>query len=576
MYYHFFRSGFPALQNTLSAFRSFLAQLFHARKDDPEVIDKFAFAMNETSEGQLTASRYDLLELLLICTQCFGEAYFILDAIDECDDNKTLIQDLLNIAQKSEAKVIVFSRPNVAALFRAVPEKQQINVGRNTCEDIRIYLAKKFEEFVEEGLLPSGANAEELVEHLLVGADGMFIWARLMIHYLNSPALTRKQRLNTIMNVHLPEGIEVMYERISELICQGNQAERDLAQRIVMWLLYSSRPMTTDELQEAVLTRSAEETDNQEDDFPDFNRTVILTCAGLVERQTIYISDYGSDFSSYQFIHLSVREYFLSQASSTSPNTKELPTGRIALAVSLQDSLFEMTRTCLLYLSYRMPAQPLCGSTNSDVSLSQLRRMFPLSAYAACHWIEYLYECSIPYSSSNILQKEKLKDLMLVLSRFFTLKLVLMAWIEAIYISRHNPQNRLLEEWSKWVVGNKIELALDDGLVTRTSRDAAELSHYLNNLREQWGSQLTRSPKSIWEEITAFSPSHLLPQTGSTKVDTLIKDPLKQSTISSNYFSNISEEPPKQSTISSKCLSKISEVSSDGHLVAVLSIWPSK
>ena len=557
VYYFFFRSGIQALQSPLAVYRSFLAQVLHAQRDDFDLVDKFVFAMTESSEGQLIASRYDLLELLLLCSQWLGQAYFIIDGIDECDDAKTLVQDLLNLALKSDIKMVFFSRPNVAALFKAIPQDQQLNVGRNNSDDIRTYLTKKLEQLADEELLPTTADHEELIHCLLTGADGMFIWARLMINYLNSPALTRKSRLNIVKNICTPEGLGNMYNRIFALISQGNRIELDLAKRIIMWILYSKRPMTVQELQKAVHPRPTSSS-GDDDDFPDFNRTVVLTCAGLVERQNIFISTYRSEMASFQFIHLSVKEYFLSQISHDLNSHAGFSADAHVLLASQSESLLEIAQGCLHALSFLLPTQPLSGSLDRNTTPTELHHNFPLCGYAAYYWLEHLRDTIVESSHLAIIPQEKFKDLMKALARFLTLKKVLVAWMEAAYVLCRIPEREMLQEWSLWMTINKSNLSLEDLMVAKTNSDCMELCRILKDLQDQWGDQLLRSPKTIWEEATAFTPSRLLSQTTDTKVDTLIKD------------------APVGPTISTKCLTKISEASGDGLYVAALSIWPSK
>ena len=62
-----------------------------------------------------------------------------------------------------------------------------------------------------------------------MGADGMFLWARLMMTCLSSTAFTSTQWVDIIMEVTLLEGLEKMYDRIVEVISKGNQTEIKLA-----------------------------------------------------------------------------------------------------------------------------------------------------------------------------------------------------------------------------------------------------------------------------------------------------------------------------------------------------------
>jgi hypothetical protein len=348
-----------------------------------------------------------------------------------------------------------------------------------------------------------------------------------------------------------------MYERIAELMCRGNRAEQDLARKIILWLLYSKRPMTDKELQEAVSPKSGDNS-SDDDSFHNFDRAVVMSCAGLVERRTLHSTNFDSEISSFQFIHLSVKEYFLSLDSHDRSYSKQSVSAWHSLLVSRTEALVEMARECLLTLSFKLPTHPLCGSLKLDMTPSQLHSTLPFCAYASCYWIDHLYGTMTQGIIPEFIENSHFRQVLESLSRFLALKEPIMAWIEASYVLRIVPSWEMLQQWTTWVRRNKSSFGDDNSLLQRTLADCLELSRYLKVLHADWGSQLLESPKCIWEEITAFTPSRLLSQTPSTKYTALVKD------------------PPKDQLASSKYLSKISEMSADGRMVAILSIWPSK
>jgi hypothetical protein len=160
--------------------------------------------------------------------------------------------------------------------------------------------------------------------------------------------------------------------------------------------------------------------------------------------------------------------------------------------------------------------------------------------------------------SNGCFRNANLPQLLETLSKFLGLKCALTAYIEASYALRAVPNRALLLEWVEGLHSISNTLVVHESTIEKVADDSLELYRYLGALHLEWGVQLLRSPKCIWEEATAFTPSRLLVQSASTQVWNLIMD------------------PPKNEFISSRYLSKISEVSSDGKMVAILSIWPSK
>jgi len=103
--------------------------------------------------------------------------------------------------------------------------------------DIGCYLSRCPASLIDDDLLLP-TEIPNLVDHLIRGADGMFLWAKLMVNYLNSPALTPAKRLETIQHVIFPEGLEKMYDRILVFIGKQGKTERNLARNIFAWLTY--------------------------------------------------------------------------------------------------------------------------------------------------------------------------------------------------------------------------------------------------------------------------------------------------------------------------------------------------
>lgn len=209
VYYFFFRSGIPTLDNFSAAYRAILAQILKTFGKYKQIIDKFVFAMHEPATAQITASRFDLIELLQICSSSIGNCFLVLDGIDECVDHLRLITDLQKITQDSEAKLLMFSRPNVDEIDKTFGNVQlmELSIDRATAglvADIHLFLSRKLDLLFKNRYLPSDANKSQLVDHLKTGADGMFLWARLMVSYLKSRALTPRQRVRVITDVTLP------------------------------------------------------------------------------------------------------------------------------------------------------------------------------------------------------------------------------------------------------------------------------------------------------------------------------------------------------------------------------------
>lgn len=550
VYYFFFRSDVQGLNNSLAFLRAIAAQLIQAYREDNDIIDKCNFILTDKTDGQPVATKNELLDLLSICLESTGECLLIIDGIDECVNSGGLVKDIWRFINACSARVIMFSRPNVAALSRAVPKAQRLPVGRATSQDIRLFCSRKMEQLAEEGLLPSNALIPALVDHLVTGADGMFLWARLMLRYLSSSALTRKQRLRAVVDITLPEGLEVMYSRIVGLINQSNQAEQRIVRWIVKWLSTSLRQITAIELEETLRLMDAEAV-AESDNNPEFERSVIETCAGLVESIALDDPRYHSKVLCFRFIHLSVKEYFSSDAMQ-------------GLAVDEVESHYDIARRCLQYLTFCLPAQHLGGTLGDNIKASDLDTSFPLSNYASCYWIHHLCTSSVSSSSSEINSDVSIlirNQLSKALHQLLSQKFVVMAWIEAYFTfeKQNNIKSslELLQSWTTQSIGT-LGMMSPETDKSDLHLDFSDFAAYLVRLNDEWGSKLGQSPSCIWEETTAFTPSRFVAQSSATEVTSLFAD------------------KPIGMDVSTRYLRKVSEVSSDGLYVSLLSIWPSR
>ncbi|OCL13156.1 hypothetical protein AOQ84DRAFT_360008 [Glonium stellatum] len=244
------------------------------------------------SEGQLTATSDELLDLLHVCARQPRRISIILDGIDECENHASLIQNMLNLSTNHSIRFLFFSRPNVSSLSQSVPKQFRLQIPKDMIsKDIAIYVKHQLDMLQEDDLLSNSGDIDDITSRLVKGADGMFLWARLTISYLHSPALTLGERRRTMIEVVLPEGLETV--------------------KIFSWLAFAIKPLTNAELHRALAINDERSPHDsvKEERFSDFEHIVIMTGAGLVECCEIDSRGDGK-LASFRFIHQSVKEYF--------------------------------------------------------------------------------------------------------------------------------------------------------------------------------------------------------------------------------------------------------------------------
>ena len=563
--YFFFGSGLPISEDSTSAYRSILSQILQKHRSNKDILDIFSYGMYNLSDGQATASRDELIEALLLCCRRIGRTFMILDGLDECRDYESLISKLQELSAIRSVRSLIFSRPTVVSLRKRILSSMQRAVNLLNSADIELYLGNKMEGLVKTGILLRQSNIHTVINRLVRRAEGLFLWARLLITYIESPALTLMQRESALEETSLPDGLEGMYDKIIEMIWNQVQPSRRLAKHMFLWLIWARRELSSNELECALLDSSRNSSRNSQarhiDQYNDFESTVIVTCAGLVE---CGVTENQSSFGkrSFRFIHASVREYLICAKSPDTNKTYHASTIAMkSLGTREQEAHAEITKRCLLYLLHELPAQPLSGRLGVDPSKEDVTNAFPLCEYAASNWPFHLSATDIERSSPAKDSEDETRDfeeLLAAISTFLHQPLVLMAWIEVSYLQDNPPELEPLERWSYAVLQQKQHLPRIQSRLHTLAAEIVQFVGYLRKLRSDWGTNLTSNPGRIWEEITAFNPSPFLAQNSGIGFQSLVS----RTTLN-----------PVQS---SKEIVKVSVTTSGGTAVVTLSIWPSR
>lgn len=125
--------------------------------------------------------------------------------------------DTISMHMNNPVKFLLFSRPNTSNLPKRIEEPRQYTINRENVDYVRLYLSCHLPDMRHNKLLTPDADLESLFNHLVTGDDGMFLWARLMMDYLEeATSLTPARRVKIIGEVTFPEHLERMYEQIRD------------------------------------------------------------------------------------------------------------------------------------------------------------------------------------------------------------------------------------------------------------------------------------------------------------------------------------------------------------------------
>ncbi|KAH8652845.1 hypothetical protein BGZ61DRAFT_500804 [Ilyonectria robusta] len=198
--------------------------------------------------------------------------HIILDGIDECDKEKQLkitnfLERMLSATFTSTSticKVLVSTHmpPTVA---KKLKQKHVVSLSSEKValgKAIATYAAQRLgalrSRWFQMGI--TDAELKELELRLAKKADGMFLWARLVLEYLTTNMFVKKTEVMDAVDT-LPRKLSEFYGQIlTQLISHFDKRSVTRLQSILGWIAFAKRPLRKAELRSA-LSCSAEAED---------------------------------------------------------------------------------------------------------------------------------------------------------------------------------------------------------------------------------------------------------------------------------------------------------------------------
>ncbi|TVY35936.1 Vegetative incompatibility protein HET-E-1, partial [Lachnellula subtilissima] len=381
--------------------------------------------------------------------------YWVVDALDECNDEAEIISLLMKSAEVSSVHILITSRNRFESRQKLGESKvtvlSEAILEQDSKSDITMYLHANMDA------LPSvGENDQQsIVGQILEKSRGCFLWVSIVVQELrNVHTSADKQRILD----EVPTNMNELYARILDIMSKASYG-KELAKAILTWTVCSNRPLKIPELHEALQLDLKVSIDGLE--------SSIRSCCG----QLVYID--AND--QVQMTHLTARQFLLNGDTDSE------------FAINEKDGHRRILLTALKYLNSSMK-----GPRHRRSSNSMFREGSAFVNYASNSLSEH-----ISYASSMD------RDVLLSLAGFFKSPNVL-HWIE--YIAKHSDQQRLIEAGK--ALGTFLQESPDQ--ISPTSDDVALLSSWATDLVRlvmQFGKNLEAYPASIFHLIPPFFPS---------------------------------------------------------------------
>ena len=201
--------------------------------------------------------------------------YWIIDALDELESPKVLLELFQSISTfRTPIHVFITSRrtESLSLSFKrlsvSIPvDMMQRDYHADTTSDIRTYVENelKFMRGTEDLKL-------QVTKSILRRADGNFLWVRLVLEEILG-CHTQQAIMQTLEDV--PAGMGALYQRMELSISKNTkEADRVLAKTLLTWVVCAYRPLTLNELSQALHPEFPE--------FLDLKRTIQDVCGQFV------------------------------------------------------------------------------------------------------------------------------------------------------------------------------------------------------------------------------------------------------------------------------------------------------
>ncbi|CAI6270740.1 unnamed protein product [Periconia digitata] len=254
IYYFFDTLNKKSLE--LSTFlRCVLHQALHLENLSP-VVERRLESLFDSRMDQLEPSTSELEQLFLHSCGQFKRAFIVIDGLDEVsEDEQRNVKSFLKEVQKTNsARILAFTHAamNMSQVFTYC---SRLHVtAKDLKDDVEIFIDSQIDRYSQGELSACSPSVLDIIKRKLIAdAEGMFLWVALQFKALLDVCEEdgTPDRIPDLLET-LPRKITDLYSLLLERIAErtGDQAER--AKKTFQWVIYSKRPLSIRELEEAV------------------------------------------------------------------------------------------------------------------------------------------------------------------------------------------------------------------------------------------------------------------------------------------------------------------------------------
>ncbi|KAJ5451333.1 hypothetical protein N7491_000515 [Penicillium cf. griseofulvum] len=338
----------------------------------------------------------------------------------------------------------------------------------DTAEDIKLFV----EETIRQAL-PSNQEQEIVIKNVLSKSSGSFLWVELALVRLKDNWYTKADIEKALIDI--PEGMELMYERMAEIVAEQPSRLRRMATEILTGAACSFQPLDIEELSVALNPEFGA--------FFDLKTTINQICGNFVAIEN----------SKLTLIHQTARQFLLDKDRHA----------RVKIDSQVGHKLIAIT--CMNFMSdnkWRAKLATMRETNNSDSRTMQRDEFFrkePFMLYATSYWA---YHVSCAPADSD--------DLLSAICNF--LERFALIWINSAAVTGKlqliTQPARYLKAYTKKVASCRNE-APSTSFQFQVAHDldlhqwAIDFIHVVS----RFGAYLDETPSSIYKYVIPFCPT---------------------------------------------------------------------
>ncbi|KAL7273945.1 hypothetical protein RUND412_003172 [Rhizina undulata] len=318
-------------------------------------------------------------KLVLQLSKAFEQTVIVIDALDECNKETRcqLLDALKELRSSTEGLKIFITSRNDEDIRIGLEDESEVYIQRSdNSHDIKLFVVEEVDKYILKKRLLGGKVRDELkqtiVDTLINGAGGMFLWVRLQMEHIR---LEKTEPAIREALTRLPKGLKATYSVIWDKIRDDPSTNNcRLAESTFKWILCAKSPLTVKEMINALSV-----TPMQWVKKPDHDCVTEMTILDVCQNLVVLDKQLGV----FRTAHFSVTEFLLEKLDIKEAHTMAAEVCLTLLCCENHVKTSRQTETYTFNPSEPYYARVLYDAPTYDDALST-------SNYVMKNWAEHI------------------------------------------------------------------------------------------------------------------------------------------------------------------------------------------